>query len=331
MSGREENEMKIKNRIEKKLQCKPKYLYKYYRSMSKKTYKTKYVYLTYVIEFIDYLPKIDIYINEQNDFSNIVYSDLNYYISYLYEKGNKESIIASKMYAIKNFFEYLKKDKIISYNPCVDVEIPEVNKEPDVISLNEIEIQTVLNNIEQGVGNDKSKSRQKLWKSRDKALFLLGITNGLRVTAISEINISDINFKDMTITVIEKGNIQRTCFLPTETMKAINDWIIIRNELLGDYYCDALFISNRKTRLTSRSIEVLIKKYTYNIDKKITPHKLRSTCATNIYQKSGDIYLTADIIGHRNIQNTRKYAGISVEQKQKAANIMDNLIKSCQN
>ena len=79
-------------------------------------------------------------------------------------------------------------------------------------------------------------------------------------------------------------------------------------------------------RINVRSIENLITKYTYNIDKHITPHKLRSTCATNVYNATGDIYLTADVLGHSNIANTRRYAQISEERKRKAASAMDDIL-----
>ena len=326
MTGREENELKKKDKIEFLLSNSSIILRKYYLSMTKKTYSTKESYLRYVIDFFDYLKTFNFDVNDIKAFSTILPSDINGYITYLTEKNNKESIIASRLYAIKNFFNYLKKDRIIQYNPCTDIEIPSINKEPNVVCLNKKEIEKVLNNIENGVGSSRAINFQKKWSSRDKAIFLLGVTTGLRVTAISEINIEDINFNEKTIQVVEKGNVTRECHLSEKTIMAIHQWIIDRNEIMGDYYSPALFISNRKTRITTRSIEELINKYTYNINKKITPHKLRSTCATTIYQKTGDIYLTANLIGHKNIQNTRKYAKVSADQKRKAAVIMDEII-----
>lgn len=327
MSGREEIDAKLKEKMIILVENQPEYIKEYYRSMSRKTNKTKFNYLRYVIDFLNYIRNITGYnMSDIEQLNKIKYSDINGYISYLEENGNKESIMATKVYAIKNFFLFLIKNRYINFNPALDVEAPKVNTEPNITSLTQKEIKIVLNNINNGSGSHRAKARQDKWKSRDKALVMLGITNGLRVSAITEINMNDIDFNENTIKVVEKGGVSRTCYIPENTMNAINEWISDREIVMGDYMCDALFISNRIRRMTPATIEALIKKYTYNIDKHITPHKLRSTCATNLYQKTGDIYLTADILGHKNLQNTRKYAQVSKEQKLKAADILNKLV-----
>lgn len=178
------------------------------------------------------------------------------------------------------------------------------------------------------MGDDLTKQRQEPWKKRDYAIVMLALSLGLRVTSISEINIDDINFETNELKIVEKGNKIRTLMFSDGLAEILLEWVKDREEKLEDMDEDisALFISRQHQRLTAPSIRAMLKKYTYNIDKKITPHKLRSTCATNVYEQTGDIYLTADILGHSNIQNTKRYASISEEKKKKAASAMDNIL-----
>ena len=114
-----------------------------------------------------------------------------------------------------------------------------------------------------------------------------------------------------------------------KTKEYIIKWMCDRRDLLGDDLnnCNALFISNRKTRMSISSIEDVIEKYTKDTikDKHITPHKLRSTCGTNIYQHTKDIYLVANVLGHKSTSPTKRYAKVFEEDKQNAINYVANL------
>ena len=152
------------------------------------------------------------------------------------------------------------------------------------------------------------------------------MVNGLRVTALSEINIDDIDFKNKRITVTEKGNITKKVSFDNKTDMYLKIWIKQREELLGDYKERALFISNRRTRMTVRSIENVVEKYTQCIEgKHITPHKLRSTCGTNVYQQTKDIYLVSKILGHKNTSPTRRYAAVFDEDITETINNVANM------
>ena len=134
------------------------------------------------------------------------------------------------------------------------------------------------------------------------------------------------NLERKTIKIVEKGNKIRTVMFSDGLKEILQDWINDRHQIVGLDKIEALFISNRKQRMSTDCVRQMLKKYTYNIDKHITPHKLRSTCATNVYNATGDIYLTANVLGHSNIANTRRYADISEERKQKAATAMDKIL-----
>lgn len=280
-----------------------------------------------ILQFFDYIKtEFHLNIDEIENFAKIKSSMLNSYMVGLTDISN--SLKATKMYAIKSFFEFLLDDEYIDNNPCNKIKIPKDNKEHEVVSLTQREINKIKRNILKGVGDDLTKHRQEPWKKRDYAVVMLALSLGLRVISISEINIDDINFETNELKIVEKGNKIRTLMFSDGLAEILLEWVKDREEKLEDMDEDisALFISRQHQRLTAPSIRAMIKKYTYNIDKKITPHKLRSTCATNVYEQTGDIYLTADILGHSNIQNTKRYASISEEKKKKAASAMDNIL-----
>ena len=155
---------------------------------------------------------------------------------------------------------------------------------------------------------------------------MLGITTGLRVSAISNIDIDDIDFKNNVLRTIEKGGYEREIFLSDKLVDIINNWIVDRKKILGKIECNALFISTQKKRIGITTIRSLLTKYTYNISKHITPHKLRSTTAINLYDTTGDIFLVADVLGHHNIENTKRYTKVSNAKRKYAADKLSNLI-----
>lgn len=326
MKGRKENEEKKLRKIEVKIENQPIYIKKYYYTLDNKSYTTKDTYINYVLSFIEFV-KNDLHLDTSNVscFNNIKKSDIDYYLSGL---NGKTSIKRCRLYGIKTFFEFLEDDEYISNNPCLKVAVPKEKEEHVITSLTKKEIAVVKQNILNGSGSYYAKSIQRKWKKRDMAIMMLGLSLGFRVTSLTEINLEDIDFKSQKIAIVEKGNKMRTVMFSNELKKVLLDWVEDRRNILGKDVdsINALFISNRHTRISANGIEKLVAKYTQNIDKHITPHKLRSTCATNVYNKTGDIYLTADILGHNNISTTRRYAQISEERKKKAATVMDDIL-----
>lgn len=336
MSGRLEKDLMIENKIRLIVKEQPKIIAGYSQSFGRKTSNTKHIYIKHVINFCNYLKReFDIDMNNFTNIKSLNYSHIVSYINYIkYHNPDGTYIMkedcscATELYAIKHFCKYLKLCKYIDYNPCDEVEMPKDKKNHKIISLTQDEIQMIKNNILNGVGTNKAKATQKKWINRDMCILFLGITTGLRVSAIANIDINDINFDEHYITTIEKGGVERTVFLSDKMIELLNVWLFDRKQMLLKHNteCDALFISSAKKRIGVNTIRDMIKKYTYNIDKKITPHKLRSTAATNLYDKTGDIYLVADVLGHKNIQNTRRYAQVSDNKRIYAANTLSDLI-----
>ena len=336
MSGRLEKDLIIENRIKEMIKTQPKVIAGYAQSFGRKTADTKRVYIGRVINFCAYLKReCNIDMNNFGDIKLLNYSHIVSYIDYIKHHTpdgtyiNKEDCsCAVDIYAIKHFCKYLKLCQYISYNPCDEVEVPRDTRKRKIVSLTPDEIQTIKNNIQNGVGSKRAKSTQKKWRNRDMCIVFLGITTGMRVSAIANIDIDDIDFEEKTLVTIEKGKDERTIFLSDKMMELIDAWLVDRKEILDKHNvkCDALFISSEKQRIGTWAIGDMLKKYTYNIDKKITPHKLRSTAATNLYEKTGDIYLVADVLGHKNIQNTRYYASVSTKKRTFAAAELSKLI-----
>ena len=315
MNGRQEKDMKIETRIRKKLTKYPEILTEYYYSLSNKTATTKDAYIKYIIKFLDYC---------NGDYINVSMTDLNRYADHIkYKTDNKggvkensTSMRRTTFFAISNFYSFLVKKGDIHTNPCDNIELPKLKDEIKVVSLNPSEINFVKNNIANCSQGDE-------WKSRDMALISLGISTGLRVSALVNINMRDIDFDNNTIMVTEKGDVRREVYFGNKTKDILEDWIYHRTEIDPD--TDALFISQYRKRLSIESVRKCVAKYTKGLDKHITPHKLRSTCGRNLYQKTHDIYLVQQVLGHRNIENTRRYTDVSSEEKRAAADILDSL------
>ena len=327
MNGRKENEIKTNKCVERIIKKSPGYVKRYYKTMNDKSYTTKHKYITYLLDFMNFIQdECQLDIRNIECFKEVKSSTINLYIANLDDIS--DACKAARLYGVKNFFNFLVADEIIPSNPCDRIAMPRDKKEHKITYLTKEEIDIVKNNIMNGCGSDIAKTKQDKWRSRDYAIIMLGLSLGLRVTSICEIDVRDINMETNELKIIEKGNKMRTVMFSDHIKDILDDWIQDRKVKLieSGKKSDALFISNKLTRISSRTVAYLVEKYTYNIDKHITPHKLRSTCATNVYGATGDIYLTADILGHKNIANTRRYASISDERKKKAATAMDDIL-----
>lgn len=346
MQGRDEKFKEIDIKTKKRASDYGKFMLDYYNMLTSdsKSSTTKREYINSIIMFLSY------YSNEINkngvklteaDLSNIKITDLYGYIAFRKEGGMKkeieESTINFTLSALDSFLKFLYKCDVIKINMSTcqikRAKRKEVTSE-DIVYLNQDEIKTVVSNITSGVGNNNSMIRQAKWKNRDLLIFMLSIQTGIRVDALTNINIDDISIEKNTFMATDKWNKTRTYFIDDTVGKIITDWICDREELLksirgnvGLSTNKALFISNRGDRMATKSVAAVIKKYTYNIDKHITPHKLRSTCGTMVYQKTKDIYLVSNVLGHTTPAPTKRYAAIKDDTKKDMASLMGDIIK----
>lgn len=324
-NGRLEKEIQEMQKINKKISSMPKVIkdYYYYLEAADKSYTTIKTYINYIKNFMDYCTN-GIY--DENFYKKVTSSTINEYMSSLRYKVNENgeterignSIRATRWSALNTFFIYLKTNQLITSNPMEQTFRPSSKQDKNVVYLDEDEIKKCLDNVRQ-LATEK-------FVNRDMCIISLGISVGLRVSAITQINIEDIDFKNNTLQVIEKGNKYRVINFGDNLKQKFIACIEDRNLYYPDIKTNALFISRKRNRISVSAIEDMIEKYTKNIDKPITPHKLRATCATNLYKKTGDIYMVAEQLGHANIATSKIYTQIDHEAKIKAANILDNLI-----
>lgn len=316
--------------VEKILESYPKEIKKYIDSMSSKTSYTKMVYSRYIINFLNYIKKeCNLDINIINNYKKIKPMNIDSYMENIrYKKNGEEksaTFRAANLAALKGFFKFLLINDIIESNPCQYTEIPKDNKEHDIITISDNDYNIMINNIKNGVGNERAKSLQQKWINRDIAILTLGITTGLRISAIVGIDLNDINLLEKYIIVTEKGNIQKKIYIGDKTIDSIKKWLIDRRRLNISDDESALFIGRGNSRISVRAIENRFKAISKSTGKAITPHKMRATCATRLYELTGDIYSVQNQLGHKNIKNTQRYAKISDERKIEISTILDNI------
>ncbi|MDD4843389.1 MAG: tyrosine-type recombinase/integrase [Anaerotignum sp.] len=254
---------------------------------------------------------------------------LSYYIRPDYEHPensaelhNDEKGKSRKLAAIRSMFKFFYKKKKIHANPATIVDTPKIHNK-QIIRLDVNEMADFLDAVESG---EKLTNHQKAFheraKKRDLAITTLLLGTGMRVSECVGINIKDIDFKNNAIKVVRKGGSMVFLYFSEEVQEALEDYLVERqNAITKEENEDALFLSSQGKRIDVRTVQKLVKKYAFGVTvKKISPHKLRSTFGTNLYQETGDIYLVADALGHADVNTTKKhYAEIEDQKRRKAA------------
>lgn len=325
MNGKLEKIIAADKKMENKLKVHPPILKEFYYDMKDedKSYTTINNYIDHVIHFMRFVTN-DRY--RRDFYRNITAQDVKKYMNSIKRKEINGEVIevgdeirAARWSSLNTFFTFLKNNDYIEENPVEKTKRPRAKVEHTVTYLNEEEISILLNNIKEIAA--------PMFANRDLCIVSLGLTTGLRVSAICNININDIDFNENRIKVIEKGNKTRYIRFGENTKTLINSCIMDRNKYFSGVDTDALFVSRNGNRISTSMVGVLIEKYTNGITSKhITPHKLRASCATNLYQKTGDLLLTSKILGHENIQTTRRYAAVADSSVDKATQILDDLV-----
>ena len=247
-------------------------------------------------------------VNLNIDFvKKIELSDLYEYLNYLSNmRSDKPATRARKIAAIKSFFNYVTfKQKILDKNPAVELETPKLGKRlPKYLSLDESV--ALLHSID---GKNEK---------RDTCIITLFLNCGLRLSELVAINFKDI--KGDVLNVIGKGDKERSIYLNESCRKALKEYIAVRPKDVKDH--DALFISERCTRIGRRTVEMMVKKYITlaGLDpKKYSPHKLRHTAATLMHKYGGvDIRSLQQILGHESVSTTEIYTHVDSEQVKEA-------------
>lgn len=334
MTGNEERLQAVANRTKEVLQGLPSYVADFYHSLTDVGETTKSSYVYDVSYFLEDLRRRGIVIHRPEDFEKIRASQIMTYIDSL---EGSDSLKRVTYFSLKRFFMFLFNDGYITKNLMETVPTPKTPKQSNAVALTQEEIQKMLENIEhpdlvqyyQPAGETTFANRIK-FVNRNLAMVRLALTNGLRCASIVEINVSDIDFDKKQIRVVQKGDRYHTAVLSDKLIDNLKEWLADRQKILDEkgVKTDALFIGTHGKRLGNSQFNVLLKWATYNIDKKITVHKLRSTCATSIYEATGNIYLAQQLLGHANVSTTQRYIskeGLEREKRQ-AVEFLTNYI-----
>ncbi|WP_373243939.1 tyrosine-type recombinase/integrase [Lacrimispora indolis] len=264
----------------------------------------------------------------------ITVTDLEEYMEYLkyrfneqnHEIMNQERGIMRKISSLKSFYNYFFRTEKLTTNPASLVRLPKLH-EKEIIRLDVDEVALLLDAVEQGEGlTEKQKAFHKRTRLRDLALLTLLLGTGIRVSECVGLDINDIDFKNGGIHIHRKGGKEVTVYFGSEVENALQDYLDERFGIIPEEGSEqALFLSMQRKRMNVRSVENLVKKYAHIVTplKKITPHKLRSTYGTNLYRETGDIYLVADVLGHSDVNTTKKhYAALEDERRRSARNVV---------
>ncbi|MEG0251776.1 MAG: tyrosine-type recombinase/integrase [Christensenellaceae bacterium] len=288
------------------------------------------IFFHFLVSEVPHFCGMDITKISVEDLKQITVDDLYRYLDYLnlYVNKNEDFIEnhehgkARKIACLRSFFKHYYKKEMLEKNICELLDTPKLHDKA-IIRLDANEVANLMDTVESG---DKLTKQQLNYHKknvmRDMAIFTLFLTTGIRVSELVSINIRDIDFDSNMFTVVRKGGNQVILYFDEETAKALCEYLEQRKSQ-NTYAADApLFLSMQGKRISVRSVEMLVKKYTQLISplKNISPHKLRSTYGTMLYEETGDIYLVADVLGHKDINTTRKhYAAMSEDNRKKAA------------
>ncbi len=276
------------------------------------------------------IAKLDMKSITLSHLDHLLVTDLEEYMEYLkyrfnekdQEVVNKERGIMRKISSLKSFYNYFYHRELIKNNPAALVSLPKLH-DKDIIRLDVDEVARLLDEVENGDSlTEKQKQFHKRTKTRDLAILTLLLGTGIRVSECVGLDLGDIDFNNSGIRIHRKGGKEVTVYFGIEVEDALRAYLDERSEIIPvEGHDNALFLSLQLKRMSVRSVENLVKKYAKIVTplKKITPHKLRSTYGTTLYQETGDIYLVADVLGHSDVNTTRKHYAAMEDSRRRAA------------
>ena len=266
-----------------------------------------------------------------DDLNRVTSRDITMYLDYLglyikddVEFSNENLGKMRKLSSLRSFYKFLYKNGYIESDPAALVDMPKRHQKP-IIRLEIDEVARMLDLVESG---DRQSDRQKKYnehtRARDLAILTLFLGTGIRVSELVGINLDDIDFSINGFMVTRKGGNQAILYFPDEVADVLKAYIALRREMTpAPGHGDALFLSLQNKRMSVRAVQMMVKKYATlaaPLKKHLSPHKLRSTFGTNLYHETGDIYLVADVLGHSDVNTTRRhYAAMTDDRRRMAA------------
>lgn len=317
----------------------PRYVTNFLRGIAQTTStRTRLGYCRDILNFFEYICEsyLDAQIDSPKDVSLEVLSNLDMefvedYLDYLekYKRNgriytNGRASIKRKLSSLSCLFAYLYKHDLITDNVMSKVDKPKL-ADKQIIRMEINETVDFLDTVEFGTNlTNKQLQYHDKSKCRDLALLTLMLSTGIRISECVGLDINDVDFNNMCIRVFRKGGKESIVYFSDEASVPLAEYIVERKKINAcEGHENALFLSSQRKRISVRTVENMVKKYaSCSVPlKHITPHKLRSTYGTALYQETGDIYLVADVLGHSDVNTTKKhYADIDNERKRAARN-----------
>ena len=299
---------------------------------------TRYAYACDLKLFCEYLvaeiPKFadrQIALLEPEDFEKVTPRDLRTYLEYLgfyikdgSEHSNAEAGKTRKLATLRSFYEYMFKSELIHTDVSRLVEMPKKHEKP-ILRMEIDEVARMLDAVETGeMMTERQKRYNDSVRARDLAILTLFLGTGIRVSELVGLDLDDLDFALNSFIVTRKGGDQAILYFPEEVASVLQAYLAHRREMTPlPGHENALFLSMQNKRISVRAVQVMVKKYALQVaplKKRLSPHKLRSTFGTNLYHETGDIYLVADVLGHSDVNTTRRhYAAMSDDRRRMAA------------
>lgn len=295
---------------------------------------TRYNYAMDLYVFFNYMANYKFHKKENeielSDLNSLQARNIEQYLSYIsfYELDGKsykndEKGKARKLASLRSFFKYLFNHDLISSNVVSKIETPKLHNK-EIIRLEKNEVTKLMNAVENPTEfSQRQFNYNKNTFERDNAIITLFLGTGIRISELVGLNVESFDFSQNAFLVTRKGGNQTTLYFSNEVAMALKTWLEKRATLALSQDEHAMFISLQNKRISIRAVENLVKKFALIASplKKISPHKLRSTFGTNLYRETKDIYIVADILGHKDVNTTKKhYAAISEDMRRSVAN-----------
>jgi len=234
------------------------------------------------------------------------------FLALLFEREKKKTSIARKLAAVRAFYKFLAKDGLLAANPAATVSTPKLDKTLPRI-MTEEEMNNFLDRMAEATVDGEPMMR------RDRAILELLYASGLRVSELAGLDLRSVNFGDAMLLVRGKGRKERIVPFGSKARQALDDYLPVREKVLMEAKKTgqtALFLNARGDRLTTRSVDRLLKKYVraFGPNVKASPHSMRHAFASHLLTEGADLRAIQEMLGHRSISTTQKYTQVSIKQ-----------------
>lgn len=337
LSYYETRDLKNIEKIGSYLSTLPEFCYDYFTGIENNTSTlTRVNYAMDLCVFFEYLEKFVIKKPKDQitlaDLDKLQARNIESFLSYLSYYQNDDKMIknsergkARKLASVRSFFKYLFNHDMLSSNVASKIQTPKLHTK-EIIRLEKDEVSRMLDAVvDPTTFSERQKKYNKNTFERDNAIVTLFLGTGIRISELVGLNVEDFDFSQNAFKVTRKGGNQAILYYSREVYDAMQLWLKKRETLDLDPNENAMFVSLQNRRICTRAVENLVKKFAKEGSplKKISPHKLRSTFGTNLYRETKDIYIVADVLGHKDVNTTKKhYAAINEDMRKSVANVV---------